>query len=97
MKNFLVKEDGNWADEFDLAGFKILKKESLSKVKESLIDGREFPCEIYFGTNEAQEYSSKKEFFADLTIKEITEEEYRLLKKLFPGCDSYAFGTTAIL
>lgn len=97
MKHFLVKESGNWADEFDLAGFMIFKKESLSDLKKSLIDGREFPCEIYFGTNEAQEYSNEKEFFADLTIKEITEEEYKFLKKLFPGCDSYAFGTTAIL
>jgi hypothetical protein len=96
MKKYLVKESSDWADEFDIEGFKIIEAESEEKVEEKLIDGRKFPCELYFGTNEAQEYETKEELLNDVEIVEISEEEVKVFEKFFGNLRN-AFGTTAIL
>jgi len=107
MKYFLVKENSNWADEFDLEGFKVFKSKSLDSLKSTLLsqfvaergktEEDPFPTECSFGTNEYIEIESEEEFFESLTIIEINEDEYKCLKKLFPHCNDWAFGTTAIL
>lgn len=109
MKYFLVKESGNYADEFDIEGFKLfesdseedLKKIILNKIKEDYLDEDDeeliFPMEFGFGTNEAVEINSESELWDGLNITEISETEYTILLKLFPSVDKYPFGLTGIL
>lgn len=107
MKYFLVKEDANWADEFDLQGFKVFESDSEDSLKSELLsefvadrcddDEDPFPTECYFGTNEAVVVESEEDFFNALTFVEISNDEYNCLIKLFPRCHDWAFGTTAIL
>jgi hypothetical protein len=98
MKYYLVIESNDYADEFDIEGFKVFKSENEESLEIQLIDDQEFPCEKYFGTNEAIEFETKEDFLESLSIVEITEEELKVLKKLF-GKDitKYAFGTTSII
>ena len=98
MKNYIIKESSNWADEFDIEGFRIFTNTSEEDIITKLIHGRTFPCEMYFGTNEAQEFETEGDFLNCLTIEEITTEEKDLLIKIFgENIIHYPFGTTAIL
>lgn len=102
MKTFLVKEDSDWADEFGLQGFKLItagnKEEAIEKIiKNCTGEDEEFPIELYFGTNEFQEYANKEDLLYDLSIQEITEDDANVLLRLFPNCGNISFGTTAIL
>jgi len=45
--------------------------------------------ELGFGTNESLTFYSKEDYFSNLNIQEITEEEYLIIKKLF----GTSFGT----
>lgn len=90
MKNYIVKFDDNYADEFDMEGFRLFKAESEDAIKDSLVDERvTFPCERYFGTNEAMDYDSKEQYFNAISIVEISEEEFNIISKYFPR----GFGT----
>lgn len=103
MKYFLVKESGNYADEFDIQGFKIFEAESEEKVKEQIISDRfdddipEYPLELYFGTNEAVEINSEQELWSMLDITEISKQDYDVLLRLFPSVNKNSFGLTGIL
>lgn len=99
---YLVKEDSDWADEFGLQGFKIIGANSEEEVIEKVIrnctnEDEKFPVELYFGTNEFQEYDSKEDLINDLSIQEITEDDLKVFLKFFPDCGKSAFGTTAII
>lgn len=100
-KIYLIQENGCWADEFDLEGFKIVEapseEEAFEEVISERIGNRKFPIEIYFGTNESQEYETKEELLNDLSIQEITKEDYEVLTRIFPNCTRSAIGVTAIL
>lgn len=101
MKYFLVKENSNYADEFDIKGFKIFKAESeeilREEIKNKVLDGDEFPLEKYFGTNEAIEINNEEELWQNISIEPISKDDYILLLMLFPSVDKYSFGLTAIL
>lgn len=96
-KIYLIHESSCYADEFDLEGFKIVEALSEEEALEKVIGNKKFPAELYFGTNEYQIYRSKEELLYDLSIKEITREEYNVLIKIFPNCTINAVGLTAIL
>lgn len=90
MKYFLLQQDDNYADEFDISGFILKQGKSKKEVLESLVSEEvEFPCERYFGTNESVEYNSKVDYFDTITVTELTKSEYKLIEKLF-GC---SYGT----
>jgi hypothetical protein len=73
MKYYLVKYEDNYADEFDIQGFRIFTEVELKAFK-TLVKTAKYPQEVYFGTNESISYDS----FTD-----YTEEEASLLTKLF--------------
>jgi hypothetical protein len=52
-----------------------------------------WPMEFYFGTNEAITYNSKEAILEDLTITEVSLEDYKVIEKLL----GTSFGTGAIL
>lgn len=78
----LVTWSTNWADEMDIEGFKIFKKEDWDKFKAhvSLI---KHPFDICIGTNEEIDYSNGKQLLAELLAKDITNDEYLTINKLF--------------
>lgn len=77
--NILVIYEGNWADEMDLYGFKIFtEKDKYTKkqIKEAILrcNKKEFNC----GSNEEATLSAD-----EFTIKVISDDEYKIIKKLF--------------
>jgi hypothetical protein len=78
----LVTWSTNWADEMDIEGFKIFKKEDWDKYKAhvALI---KHPFDICIGTNEEIDYLNGKQLLSDLTIQHITEAEFDVINKLF--------------
>lgn len=102
---YLVTENNNWADEFDIDGGKLITSslETEKEVLDNIIDDtlrnygysktEPFCFEIYFGSNEAIEFSSVKEMEDSLHVYKLTKEEYDIIKK-FIGT---SYGLTAIL
>ena len=93
MKYYIVKIDVDYADEFDVQGFELIKSEldqkSFKKQYyddiEMFADGEDediYPIEGFFGTNENIRFENRKELEEGITIKEITEEEYKVIKKV---------------
>jgi hypothetical protein len=101
MKHFLVKEDSNYADEFDLQGFKLFEAESEEDLKSTILlrvlDGGEFPLDKYFGTNEVIEIEDEEALWNMLDITEISKTDYDILLKLFRFINKSPFGLTGIL
>ena len=64
-----------------------LSLEELIKLEKKHRKTNEF--EMYFGTNEAFYYNSFKDYKDAFEIKEITDDEYKVIKKLFLG-NSYS-------
>jgi hypothetical protein len=83
MSSVFVKVDANWADEFDIDGFIVAKKDEWDKSVEKL--KKDFPSEqeIYFGTNEYIEFADIEDFESSLEVTEITDVEAEVLNKLF--------------
>ena len=98
MKHYLIIENSNYADEFDLQGFVIKDAESEEALKKQILEGvledeGDFPIEKYFGTNEYTEISDENELWSMLSIYEINEKEYKILLKLLGP----HFGITSLL
>lgn len=90
----LVKFNDNYADEFDVDGFRLYTKENWIKI-EALISAHfkeNGEWEFYFGTNEGIEYYDLETLVSTLVISEVSEEEVKTLIKLFPRCESYGYG-----
>lgn len=85
-KFYLAVWEDNWADEIDVQGFlPLYEEEKISLEKniekfQNLLEEDEFDYdEYYVGTNEGIPYTS----LGMPSIKEITEEEYDVLIRLF--------------
>ncbi|HSX49076.1 MAG TPA: hypothetical protein VLE44_02350 [Candidatus Saccharimonadales bacterium] len=80
---------------------KAFKKEFIDNIEKERMDFDEdeedrediYPISFGFGTNEDIEVDSRKELESNLTFKKITEEEYKVIKKVL-GED---FGLSAII
>lgn len=84
----LVKFKDNYADEFDVEGFRLFTDDSWRAFLDQL---PQYPDETYFGTNEYIEYSTKASYLKTLEVLEISEKEYKILLKLF-GTDIIPYG-----
>jgi len=78
----LIKFEGNWADEMDIYGFTIMTVKQW-EYKKNEIRHTPFPLEVYFGTNESEDYETPEEYLRNFKVKEITKDEVKVLKKLF--------------
>lgn len=97
MKYYLLNFTDNYADEFDVYGFKVLTEEEYLKQKESSEKAFELRLEaaknskygpndcveIGFGTNESVEFYSFENYMDSIKVMEINEDEYNVLAKLF--------------
>lgn len=85
-KQYLVKFEDNWADEFDVQGFQIMNQEELDSYFNAIDNyGYFMPGEreiFYFGTNQSLGWDSKEDFLSCLTITEISEEQANTIKEL---------------
>ena len=84
MEYILVRFHTNWADEMDIDGFEVMTKEEWNKnlsILDRHFEKHEF-LEIPFGTNESNEDYTKESFLAEFTLKEITEDDFKVFEKL---------------
>jgi hypothetical protein len=105
MNNYyLITEFVNYSDEFNIEAFIVKESElDLEDFKNNFYSqciiehNQEFPLEFYFGTNQCIYIESKDELLESVAIRQISKSEFELLIKLFPNCNSYSFGTSAII
>lgn len=82
MKYFLVKYNGNYADEFDVYFHQVMSEEELTKARDLISKTDWQDVTFGFGTNEEiSVYTEELMKYLEDPI-EITEEEYSILKKL---------------
>jgi hypothetical protein len=93
MKNFLVKFDGNWADEFDTNGFQLMSEKEWVKLFYS-IKNTNYPLEIYFGSNEFWTFERPEDILDNLTLRVVTKEEAKIIDKYFDCSKWYGYGHT---
>ncbi len=86
-KYYLVKIHTNWADEMNIDGYIIYKEKEYNHWKKGWEKLKGEYIEVYVGTNQDLEIS-----FDDFYVTEITEEQYKVFKKL----DMLNFGHTNI-
>ena len=82
----LVIFDGNWADEMDVKGFQIWEKELWEKYTNNMPESKRFS--VYIGSNQDMEFTGRKDYLSNITVKELTVEEAAVLEKFF----KYGFG-----
>ena len=75
MKYFIVQETSDYADEFDIEGFKLYQGDSEKEIQLKVLDQFknyegiiEYPLNLYFGTNECQTYKTLEDLLKDLTF-----------------------------
>lgn len=79
----IVLYNGDWADEMDVNGFSITSDMCWEEYQKFVNEKGIFPHTKCVGTNEDIEYETAKDYFRDLTAKDITKEEVLVIKKLF--------------
>jgi hypothetical protein len=92
MKYFLLTFSRNWADEFDVDGFKIVSEDEKAHLHELIAEHGNHEAHFWFGTNEGWEGDTLGDMFSSFKFTEITLEEKAVLEKLFPDlASSYSF------
>ena len=78
MKYYLLKIKDIFADEFDLHGYLVLTESEYNNYLEQVEQFKKgFKYNYYyFGTNEFLRYESAKDVLSDITIREITKDQY---------------------
>ncbi len=93
MSHVLLIGNNNWSDEIELDFFAAMPVERWESLQERTKKAFEAGIrnEFYIGTNEAVELNSYKEWRKQFTVKQISPEEYSMIKNLF-GSKSNGFG-----
>lgn len=78
----MVSYDGNWQDEFTVAGWWFTTKDNYERWWKA-VDEVDIPAESSIGTNEAMLYEDINDYKNCFSTKKITEEEYKVVKKVF--------------
>lgn len=86
----LIKGSADWADEFDCEFFAVVTDEELQSLldcaKSRLEEGT---IEVYIGTNEWFEIEDFDDWRSNLTFKDISDEEAKIIINYLGNC----FGT----
>lgn len=88
-KYLLISLDTCWADEFDVNGLWVTTQDEYDVFLKRLNEVNFKNQEIYFGTNEAVEYSSKEDFLSDIFVTEVSESFHDEFYSIF---QSYTYG-----
>lgn len=82
----LLKFNGNWADEINLYGMKLVTNEQLDGLEWGLVVDGDKPCNWYFGTNEGFDNDETwKDLWADVEVIDVSDEELNILTKTIFG------------
>ena len=81
-KYYICKYDSNYADEFDLEGFSLFTEKEYKEYFNTIPKLDFYDKDIYFGTNECQNFSNVDELNNDLDWYELTKKEYKSVKNL---------------
>jgi len=86
----LLKWEKDWADEFDMTGFRVLS-DKIWGAFQIAVEKMEYPQDMYFGTNEEYVFENASAIMSGIKTLEINDEDIKVLKKLFkPGWNSAA-------
>lgn len=78
----LFKWEKDWADEFDMTGFRVIS-ENIWNAFQTAAKKMEYPQEFYFGTNEEYTFDNINQLMNGIKTIEITDEEAEVIKKCF--------------
>jgi len=84
MAKILVEFSTNWADEMDLSGFKVYDKAEWEKLV-TKVSSHKTSFEVYFGTNESNEYENGKALLEEYTITHISDADAEVIERLLGG------------
>jgi hypothetical protein len=90
MKYYLVKYNGNYADEFDVYFHQVMSEDELKELKECIGKTNWEYEEFYFGTNEWIDVNTTDLLKQLDNVIYINDEEYEVLEKL--GLLKVSFG-----
>lgn len=82
MKYYLVRYNGNWADEFDVYFHQVMSEDELKEAEDTITATDWDREEFYFGTNEAIDFSTYELINFLNRAEEITEEQFKVLEEL---------------
>lgn len=82
MKYYLVRYNGNWADEFDVYFHQVMSEDELKEMLDTLTAVDWEREEFYFGTNEAVDFSTYELLKWIDAAEPITEEQFKILEEL---------------
>lgn len=82
IKYYLVKYNGNYADEFDVYFHTVMTDEELDSTKKIISETNWKEKDFYFGTNEWIEVSTNELLSALNNAVQITEEQFKVLQEL---------------
>ena len=82
MKYYLVKYNGNYADEFDVYFHQVMSEDELKELRESIGKTNWEYEEFYFGTNEWIDVNTIDLLEQLNNVISISDEEYKILEKL---------------
>lgn len=88
MTYTILKFDDNYADEFDVEGFVVVKSEFAKKWLE-LVGSFKYSLSFGFGSNEANEYDNGANFVTNVSSMVITDEEANVLANIFKNSSEY--------
>lgn len=99
----LVKYEDNYADEFDIVGFKIMTEQEYFEwrdmVEKSFLFDEDNQVrdttdrEFYFGTNEFVTYQNANQYFDQLEVIDLANHEAAALLSMFAKEIQYGYGT----
>jgi hypothetical protein len=84
MGYVIVTEQFDYADEFDVYGFSVLKKKKLNGLLKEMKEKwaiKEDVVELGFGTNEALEFSSFQDFMGGISVLPCKKKAAKFLMK----------------
>jgi len=80
----LVKWTEDWADEFDMTGFRIMSDKHWNSFQEAL-KLISYPQEMYFGTNEAYNFEDAQDIMSGIEVVEnLSDSDLETFEKCFP-------------
>lgn len=85
MKYFMLVFEDNWSDEMVVHGISLIDENKYDDIQEKisyLKTVEDFDVELYFGTNESNEYDSFEEYFSCFRFEEISESAFLELNKV---------------
>lgn len=80
--SILVKQHGNYADEFDYDGWQLWTVGDWRKYRDA-VRSQSFPRQEYFGTNEYVVFDTADDYLRDFTVYKLTKTERAVLEKYF--------------